>query len=116
LSDKSDLYKKISVFPIFQTVRWGETRWQWLTNASITYQMIDKAFFRFYLQIESKTGTETEKALVLEHIENLSSNFLFGYEFIPGTILYLVYNQTRNFDTESIDHIFVTKFTYSLRF
>lgn len=108
--------KKLSVFPIFQTVQWGETRWQWLTNASITYQMIDKAFFRFYLQIESKTGTETEKALVLEHIENLSSNFLFGYEFIPGTILYLVYNQTRNFDTESIDHIFVTKFTYSLRF
>lgn len=88
----------------------------WLTNASITYQMIDKAFFHFYLQIESKTGTETEKALVLEHIENLSSNFLFGYEFIPGAILYLVYNQTRNFDTESIDHIFVTKFTYSLRF
>ncbi len=108
--------KRLSVFPIFQAIKWGDTRWQWLTNTGISYQMTDKAFFRVYLQIASETGTETEQALVLEHIENLSSNFLFGYEFTPGTILYLVYNQTRNFDTKSVDHIFVTKFTCSLRF
>lgn len=108
--------QRISVFPYFQAVRWGDTRWQWLTNARISYQITEKAFFRIYVQAESELGVETEQALSLADIESLNANFLFGYEFVPGTIFYLVYNNAHNFTIETSDNIFVTKFTYSLRF
>lgn len=108
--------QRISVFPIFQAIKLGETRWHWLTNTRVSYQITDKAFLRVFLQAESKTGTETEESLALEDIVTLNANFLFGYEFAPGAILYLVYNQPRNFDTGTIDHIIVAKFTYCLRF
>lgn len=109
-------FQRVSVFPIFQARQWGETRWHWLTNTSISYQMTVRAFFRVYLQVESKTGTGTEQTFSFEDLENLSANFLVGYEFAPRTMFYLVYNQQRIFNPDSIDHIFVTKFTYSFRF
>ena len=109
-------FKRISVFPIFQARQWGETRWTWLTNTGISYQMTDQAFFRIYLQVESEPGTETEQLLTIEDIDNLNANLLFGYEFAPRTMLYFVYNHTRDFQTETTNHIFVTKLTYSLHF
>jgi hypothetical protein len=107
---------RISVFPYFQAIKWGDTRWQWLLNARISYQITDQAFFRIFLQGDSEFGTFSRDAVSLEEILSLNGNLLFGYEFGPGTILYLVYNHARHFDTEVTDHIFVVKFTYSFQF
>lgn len=110
-------FNKIFVYPSFQAVQVGEEKWEWLTNIRISYQITDKAFVRFYVQSESEnTPYETERYFDLENIETLKSNFLFGYEFLPGSILYLVYNQVKDFDNETIDHVFMTKFTYSFQF
>lgn len=108
--------KSITVWPYFQILRWGETRWRWLINTSISYQITNKAFFRVYLQAESKTGAETDESLALQDFQKLNYNFLLGYEFASRTMLYFVYNQQRTFDPESINNIFVTKLTYSLKF
>jgi len=75
-----------------------------------------RVFFRIYLQAESNTGTETQETFAFENISGRSANFLTGYEFAAGTMLYLVYNQQRVFDPRGINHILVAKFTYSLRF
>jgi len=106
---------RISVFPIFQAMRLGDTRWQWLTNIRISFQMTEKAFLRLFLQAESDTGSEANEALCLERLRYSNANFLFGCEFSPGTILYLVYNRPHDFDTGISNHIFVAKFTYCLR-
>jgi hypothetical protein len=108
--------ERISVFPYFQAIKLGDTRWQWLLNARISYQVADRAFVRVFLQGDSEYGTVSEKAMAVEDILNVSANVLFGYEFGPGTILYFVYNHARDFETETTDHIFVAKFTYSIRF
>lgn len=108
--------ERITVFPGLRALRWGDTRWQWLINTRISYQMTDRAFFRIYIQSDSKTGTETEEILSIEEVKDLNTNFLFGYEFAPGTILYLVYNYSNDFDSENIENIFVAKFTYSFWF
>jgi hypothetical protein len=109
-------FRRVTVFPIFQTRKIGDTRWRWLTNTSVSYQATDRAFFRVYLQAESKTGSETQKSFTFEDISGLSANFLAGYEFAAGTMLYLVYNQQRVFHPGGTNHILVAKFTYSLRF
>ena len=54
--------------------------------------------------------------LSIEDIEDINSNFLFGYEFAPGIILYLVYNYYNNFEMESVDNIFVAKLNCSFWF
>ena len=108
--------ERLSVFPVFQGIRLGEDRWQWITNTRISYQATDKAFIRAFLRTESESGTARENELELECVRNFNSNLLFGYEFAPGTIFYLVYNQLRDLETDSVDHIIVAKFTYSLRF
>ncbi len=108
--------RRVTIFPIFQARQWGAVKWHWLTNSSITYQMTDRAFLRAYLRAESNSGTSSEQDFALEEFQSLSANFLFGYEFAPRTMLYLVYNQQRTFDPDSTIHIFVTKFTYSFRF
>lgn len=108
--------KKISVFPTLQATRLGDSRWQWLTNTRISYKVTDKAFFRIFLQADSETDSVTEEAFSFHDIQNLNANFLFGYEFTPGTILYLVYNHPRNFSDKTTDNIFAAKFTYSFQF
>ncbi|MBE9509258.1 MAG: hypothetical protein IMY71_00145 [Bacteroidetes bacterium] len=108
--------QRITVFPYFQTVRIGETKWQWLTNTRISYKATDKAFFRIFLQADSETNNEVEETFSFNDIENLNNNFLFGYEFAPGTIFYLVYNYSQSFTDETVDNIFVAKFTYSFQF
>lgn len=108
--------RTISVFPIFQAMRLGEDRWEWLTNVRSSWQITDKAFLRVFVQAESDTGAPRAHWYDLEKLRNLNTNVLFGYEFAPGTILYLVYNQPRDWGAGTVDHIFVAKFTYSLRF
>ncbi|MCK4395585.1 carbohydrate binding family 9 domain-containing protein [candidate division WOR-3 bacterium] len=108
--------QRITIFPYFQTVRSGKTKWQWITNTRISYKATDKAFFRIFLQADSETDSEIEETFSFQDIQNLNANFLFSYEFAPGTILYLVYNHPRNFSDETVDNIFVAKFTYSFRF
>ncbi len=108
--------QRISAFQTLRALRLGETKWEWLTNTRISYKITDKAFFRIFLQADSETGTETEQTYAMEDIMNLNANFLFGYEFAQGTILYLVYNQPHNFTDETVDHIFVAKFTFSFQF
>ncbi len=110
------LLNRISVFPVLQGVQIGETRWQWLVNARISYQVTDRAFFRMFLQSASQTGTASDRFWSVEDVQNVVSNFLFGYELTPGSILYLVYNNVHDFDAETTDHILVAKFTYSLKF
>lgn len=110
------LLNRISVFPVLQGVQIGETRWQWLTNARISYQITDHVFLRIFLQSASHTGTESSRFWSVEDAQNVMSNFLFGYELTPGSILYLVYNNVHDFDAKTTDHIFVAKFTYSLKF
>ncbi|KPK73341.1 hypothetical protein AMJ87_02130 [candidate division WOR_3 bacterium SM23_60] len=110
------IFDRISMFPVLQAVRFGETQWQWLINARISYQITDRAFFRIFAQSASEQGTVSSEFLACEDILNLTNNLLFGYEFAPGTILYIVYNNVHNFDTQSTNHIIVTKFTYSLKF
>ncbi len=110
------LFQRISVFPYVLAIRLGDTDWEWLTNTRISWQITDRAFFRIFLQSESEAGAETEKVLSLADFGILNTNFLFGYEFAPGTIFYLVYNNARDFTNETSDNIFVTKLTYSLRF
>jgi hypothetical protein len=61
-------------------------------------------------------GPVTQETFAFEDISGLSANFLAGYEFAAGTMLYLVYNQQRVFDPSGINHILVAKLTYSLRF
>ncbi len=109
-------HKEITVWPYFQVIHWGETKWRWLTNISISYKITDKAFFRIYFQSESDAQTPSSEALVFEEIKNLNNNFLFGYEFAPRTMLYLVYNIQRTFEPKMTNHIFMIKFTYSFRF
>lgn len=110
------IFDRISMFPVLQAVRFGETQWQWLINARISYQITDRAFFRIFAQSASEQGTVSSEFLAFEDVLNLTNNFLFGYEFAPGTILYIVYNNVHDFDTQSTNHIIVTKFTYSLKF
>lgn len=109
-------HKKITVWPYFQTIHWGETRWRWLTNISISYKITDRAFFRVYLQSESNIETPSDEPIAFEEMRSLNNNLLFGYEFAPRTMLYLVYNLQRTFEHEITNHIFMIKFTYSFRF
>ncbi len=108
--------QRISAFPIFQIYKSGDTRWHWLTNTRLSYQITDKAFVRVFLQAESKAGTAADQPFALEGFKNVSGNFLFGYEFAPGTILYLAYNQIRDFEPAAVNHIVVAKFSYAFRF
>ena len=108
--------KRITVFPRIQAIKWGDNRWKWVFNAPISYQVTDKAFFRIYFQSESESSVENGGMLSIEDIEDINSNFLFGYEFAPGTILYLVYNYYNNFEMESVDNIFVAKLNCSFWF
>lgn len=108
--------KGITVFPRIQAIKWDDNRWEWLMNARISYQITDKAFFRIYLQSESESSVENGGMLSIEAFEDINSNFLFGYEFAPGTILYLVYNYYNNFEIESVDNIFVAKLNCSFWF
>jgi hypothetical protein len=109
-------FDRISVFPVLQGIQFGEARWQWLVNARVSYQLTDKAFFRVFLQSASEEGTPSDEFFAFEDILNLTSNLLFGYEFTPGTMLYVVYNNVHDFDAQSTDHIIVTKFTYLLKY
>jgi len=108
--------RRASVFPYFQGFRWGENSWEWLSNARISYQVTEKAFVRIFLRAESEYRTPTDRLFAVEEIGDLDGNLLFGYEFSPGTILYLVYNQQQTFTTEETDYVFVAKFSYSLQF
>ena len=108
--------RQIAIFPYFQAIKWGDDSWQWLSNTLITYQITNRAFFRVYAQAESEADTESEESFSLAEFGILNANFLFGYEFLPGTILYLVYNHAHDYTEEATTNIFVTKFTYSLRF
>ncbi|KYK20508.1 hypothetical protein AYK25_08820 [Thermoplasmatales archaeon SM1-50] len=108
--------RQIAIFPYFQAIKWGDDSWQWLSNTLITYQITNRAFFRLYAQAASEADTESEESFSLAGFGNLNANFLFGYEFLPGTILYLVYNHAHDYTEEATTNIFVTKFTYSLRF
>ena len=107
---------RLSVFPVIQGIQWQEKQWEWLTNTRISYQITEKAFFRVFLQAESGYGYPTDQTVELAEIEDLSNNLLFGYEFEPGTIVYIVYNLQRPFGGEYTDHIVVAKITYSLQF
>ena len=108
--------KKISFWPYFQAIHWGDTRLRWLINTSISYRITDKAFFRIYFQAESNTDTPSKEAFVFEEFKSAGNNLLFGYEFAPRTMLYLVYNLQRTFKPEMTNHIFMIKFTYSFKF
>lgn len=108
--------QRITIFPYFQAVHWGDTHWQWLINSYISYGITERAFFRIYLQAESNAGTEADNAFSFEEIDNLNSNFLFGYELAPGSILYLVYNYSKDFSLHNVRNLLVAKFTWSLQF
>lgn len=108
--------KKISVFPRVNAIKWDDNRWEWLVNTGISYQINDKAFFRIFLQSESETSTQSGNMISIENIRDVNSNFLFGYEFAPGTILYFVYNFSHDFYIERNNNIFVAKINYSHRF
>jgi hypothetical protein len=108
--------RPISVFPSIQAIQRDNAPWHWLTNTRISYQITHKAFFRIYFQAESGAETEVEQLPDVEDVGDMNANFLFGYEFAPGTLLYLVCNHEQLFDTDITNDILVAKFTYSLRF
>jgi hypothetical protein len=88
-----------------------------LTNTRLSYQITDQVFFRVFLQAESGgDGSSREHWYELEEAGGLNANFLLGYEFGPGRMLYLVYNHPHDFETGRGRGILVGKLTYSLRF
>jgi hypothetical protein len=110
------LNKKISFWPYFQVIHWGDTRLRWLTNTSISYRITDKTFFRIYFQAESNTDTPSKEAFAFEELKSAGNNLLFGYELAPRSVLYLVYNLQWISESKITDHIFMIKFTCSFRF
>lgn len=106
--------KRLSVFPVSVAVKQGDARWRWVSNARISYQVTDKAFLRLFLEAESESGNRAERPTALESVKLARANALLGYEFAPGTIFYLAYNEEQDFETREKNRIVVAKFTYSL--
>ncbi len=105
--------KRLSVFPVSVAVKQGDARWRWVSNARISCQVTDRAFFRIFLEAESESGHEAERPTALENMGLARTNALFGYEYAPGTVFYLAYNEKQNLETEAVDRVVVAKFTYS---
>ncbi len=109
-------YSKISVIPAIVAVKFGQDKWEWVSNTEVSYQITQKLFARAYIQTSTQAATPAASAFNLEKIEDLNSNCMLGYEVNPGSMLYLVYNHPRNLITEEFDHCFMAKLSYSIRF
>jgi len=109
-------FPKMSVVPSIVAVKWGQSKWEWVSNTSISYQTTQKLFVRAYLQTSTQTATPASNLFSLEKVEDLNSNFLLGYEINQGSMFYLVYNHPRNLISRAFDHNFMAKLSYSIRF
>ncbi len=109
-------YPKISVIPSIVAVKWGQSKWEWVSNTSISYQVTQKLFTRAYIQTSTRIAMPAESPFQVEAVEALNSNILLGYEVNPGSMFYLAYNHPRNLITKEFDHYFMAKLSYSLRF
>jgi hypothetical protein len=110
------LFSKITVIPNAGAVKYGDEKWQWFANSTISWRLYDKLSLRIFVEGNSTSGTQAQNMYSGEPIETMKSNLLVSYEVQPGSTLYLVFNQPRNYLTKEFDNIYMVKFSYSLRF
>lgn len=105
---------RITVVPVINAIEFERNKWRWITNTTISWRVSEKLSVRMFVQTGSTSGTPANDIFSRERLETINSNLLISYEVLPGSMLYLVYNQPRNFITKDFDNIFMAKFSYSL--
>ncbi|MFQ6116377.1 MAG: hypothetical protein ACE5NG_20145 [bacterium] len=86
----------------------------WVTSFYVTYLFTKDLFIRTWVQSRYSEYRYEE----ISKSQNAYFSFLLGYEFLPGSFFYLVYNDTRNGEPSPLNlqnRLLAAKLTYFWR-